>query len=142
MLVAEKFIEQLNKSIRIIYQKEKEEHEKKLGVYYPSAIGDCLRKQFYEFFEEKEPTEEELSIFLVGKSVHEMLGKVLNETVKVEAVEYEVNLDFQAAILHGKADIIIVDLNGEKAVIELKTISKIPSEPIPKHVMQIQCYLH
>lgn len=140
--MAEKFLEAVNKGIRIIYEKEKEEHEKVIGKYYPSSIGECLRKQYYEFFEEKEPTEEELTIFLTGKGVHEMLAKVLNESVKVEAVEYEVSLNFNEAMLHGKADIIIADFEGQKVIVELKTISKIPNEPLQRHIMQLQCYLH
>ncbi len=138
----EKFIEILNKSIRLAYEKEKESHARVVGVYYPSSIGDCLRKQYYEFFEEKEPREEELTIFLTGKGVHEILAKVLNETVKVEATEMETSLSFGEAMLHGKVDILLIDFEGEKLVVELKTVSKIPKESLEKHVLQLQTYLH
>jgi len=142
--LAQKIIEALNKGLITIYEKEKEEHPRILGKYHPSSIGDCLRKQYYEFYIERIPTTEKLAIFATGRGVHEIIAHILenSEIVKVEAKELETKLDFGEASLSGRVDVIVADLEGKKLIIEVKSTSQSVKEPYKRHVLQIQSYLH
>jgi len=144
MSYAEKFLEALKKGILILHEKEKEEHPRIIGKYHPSSIGDCLRKQYYEFYIEETPSEEKLVIFATGKGVHEIITKILKESnvIQVEASEFDTELDFGEYKLHGRVDIIILNVDSEKAIVEVKTVSKLPKEPLQKHILQLQTYLH
>jgi Protein of unknown function (DUF2608)./Domain of unknown function DUF83. len=51
-------------------------------------------------------------------------------------------LDFGEYKLHGRVDIIILNVDSEKTIVEVKTVSKIPKRPLEKHVLQLQTYLH
>src|SRR5579884_2392128 len=41
--------EALKDGLMKIWREESEEHTRKIGEYYPSGIGYCLRKQYYEY---------------------------------------------------------------------------------------------
>lgn len=144
MSLAQKIIEALNKGLFTIYEKEKEEHPRILGKYHPSSIGECLRKQYYEFYEEERPSTEKLAIFATGRGIHEIIAHILenSDTVKVEAKEFETKLDFGEATLSGRVDIIVADLEGQKVIIEVKSTSQTVKEPYRRHVLQLQSYLH
>jgi len=144
MSIAKKIIDALNKGLINIYEKEKEAHPRIVGVYHPSSIGDCFRKQYYEFYEEIRPSEEKLTIFATGKGIHATIVEILKESniVNVESYETETSLDFGEIKLHGRVDIIVAETNNEKVIIEAKTVSKPVKEPIEKHILQLQCYLH
>jgi len=142
--LAEKIIEALNKGMITIYEREKEEHPKIIGKYHPSSIGECIKKQYYDFYLARMPTTEKLAIFATGRGIHEIIAEILENSnvVKVEAKELETKLDFGEAMLSGRVDVIVADVEGEKIIIEVKSTSQSIKEPYKRHILQIQSYLH
>jgi len=76
-----------------LHEKEKNEHKIEKGVYYPSALFSCLRKQYYTFVYGERVSSEELVIFATGKGVHETIARAFGEVAKVEKVEENILLE-------------------------------------------------
>ncbi len=138
----EKLERLLKDGLDSLWKKEKSEHQTTKGIYYPSYIGSCLRKQFYIYTAGESVTSEELVIFMTGKGVHELVVKAFGEKVKVESVEEKINLEITDKIkLSGRIDIIIADIEGKKSLIEVKSTSTTPSSPYESHVLQLHAYM-
>jgi len=132
----------LKEGLDSLWKKEKSEHQIIKGVYYPSYIGSCLRKQYYIYTVGESVTSEELVIFMTGKGIHELVVKAFGEKVNVESIEAKINLEITNKIkLSGRVDIIIADLEGKKYLIEVKSASKIPDNPYESHVLQLHAYM-
>ncbi len=132
----------LKDGLTSLWRKEKSEHQTTKGIYYPSYIGSCLRKQFYIYTVGESVTSEELAIFMTGKGVHELVAKAFGEIVKVESVEEKISLELTDKIkLSGRIDIIIADIEGKKYLIEVKSASKIPDSPYESHMLQLHAYM-
>jgi CRISPR/Cas system-associated exonuclease Cas4 (RecB family) len=137
-----KLEELLKQGLTSLHEKEKNWHKIEKGVYYPSALGSCLRKQYYTYTLGERVSPEELVIFATGKSVHETIAKAFGEVATIEKVEENVSLEVSPAVkLKGRIDLLIADYDGKKYLIEAKSTSKTPDAPFEEHVLQLQVYM-
>lgn len=141
---SEQRIEDLLKSGLIsLWKKEAQHHTRDAGTYYPSYLGSCLRKQYYIYTLGERATPENLAVFMTGQGVHEIVAKAFSESTIVESIEEKITLNFTDRIrLSGRIDIIIVDIDGKRYIIEVKSTSRIPDVPYDSHLLQIEIYLH
>ncbi|MEM3685458.1 MAG: PD-(D/E)XK nuclease family protein [Conexivisphaerales archaeon] len=135
----------VRKGLLMMWQEENEDHERHEGEYYPSSIGSCIRKQYYEYTKPMPPSPETLAIFATGEGVHEAVAESLKRSgeVIVNHTELPIKLRITEEIeLSGRVDILLAEILGKKAVVEVKSTSSIPSEPYESHMLQLQTYLH
>jgi hypothetical protein len=137
--------EALRKGLLRTWRGEGKNHGRKVGQYYPSGIGSCLRKQYYDFVSPKPPTPEELAIFATGKGIHEAVADALQNSgvVSVDRIEMPVSLQLSKEVtLTGRVDILLAKMMGREVIVEVKSSSHLPQQPHENHVMQLQTYLH
>lgn len=138
----------------------RDRHERRIGVYYPSEIGFCIRSLWYAYKYPRELPMKTLLLFESGISAHEWLTKVLTETKTIEIgsdiianievipegeVEYKVD---DGVMVRGRFDELLhirFNKNGKTydSLIELKTardIKKIREVKL-HHYMQINFYM-
>jgi CRISPR/Cas system-associated exonuclease Cas4 (RecB family) len=141
----QKLVAALRDGLVSLWKEESEQHVRPDGAYYPSSIGSCLRKQYYLYTVEEKPDPEKLAVFATGKGVHVAVAEALRKSgiVKVDAEEYPVELRISEEVrLTGRVDILLVELDGAKVVVEVKSTSRIPETPHETHLLQLQTYLH
>ncbi len=128
---------------------DEESRPKKVGVYYPSEIGMCMRRSYYSYFITKPTETSALRIFALGNNVHEFIAKALKNSSTLTLAEEEKPLkieykDNEASFnIYGRIDDYIETKTGKKIIIEAKSTGDIKkvNEPDPKHKMQISLYL-
>jgi CRISPR/Cas system-associated exonuclease Cas4 (RecB family) len=141
----ERLVRALQEGLVAIWEEESEQHVRREGAYYPSSIGSCLRKQFYQYTIEEKADPERLAVFATGKGVHAAVAEALRKSglVTVDAEEYPVELKISDEVkLSGRVDVLLVELDGKKVVVEVKSTSKLPDSPHENHYLQLQTYLH
>ena len=122
---------------------------KSIGRYYPSEVGQCLRKSWYSFLNPKEVEPDLAKIFEAGNILHEFVGKVFasekNPDVELLEEESPFTIEVDDFVIAGRIDnLVLLKEQQRKAVVEVKStkmLSMVP-EPKPEHVMQLQLYLH
>ncbi len=120
---------------------------KKTGRYYPSEIGYCIRKIFYSHKMPRATEAELLRIFEAGNKIHEFITDVLKseKTPEVKFIDCErpieiVGKDF---VIAGRTDdIIVVKLDNEEHIVEVKSTKRLREEPQKSHIAQLQLYMH
>ncbi|NIO23185.1 MAG: Dna2/Cas4 domain-containing protein [Candidatus Aenigmarchaeota archaeon] len=122
---------------------------KDIGRYYPSEIGNCLRKVWFSYKKPKEVDKEKLKIFQVGLMLHDFISEVLRseKTPDVRLIQSEVpfRLNFPEFSVSGRVDdVLIVERDNRKLLVEVKStkLLSMVREPSLPHVMQIQLYMH
>jgi len=132
----------LKQGLVSLNNKEKNGHKTEKGVYYPSALGSCLRKQYYTYTQGERVSPEDLVIFATGKGIHETIARAFSEVATIEKVEENVSLEITSVVkLNGRIDLLIADYDGKKYLIEAKSTSKTPETPFEEHVLQLQVYM-
>ena len=142
---AERITSAINSGILKQNTEHSANHQRQVGVYYPSSLGYCLRKQYYAFHYPKAPSPAKLVVFSLGDATHEIVAEALSKSgeVRVDAVEFAVKLVLEEnVLLSGRIDVMVAEAEGEKVVIEIKSASVIPNKPYISHIIQIQTYLH
>ena len=117
------------------------------GVYYPSRLGYCLRRLYYERTlgpRASDPGARVLSA--AGKGVHALLEEVLSSAatgVDGLTVETEVpaGLLLGEVVLRGRADAVLEYADGRRVVVEMKTVAKLPETPFRAHRLQLHFYM-
>jgi CRISPR/Cas system-associated exonuclease Cas4 (RecB family) len=140
-----KLVDALKEGLVSLWREESEQHVRPDGAYYPSSIGSCLRKQFYMYTVEAKPDPEKLAVFATGKGIHVAVAEALRKSgiVTVDAEEYPVELKISDEVrLTGRVDVLLVELDGTKVVVEVKSTSRMPESPHETHILQLQTYLH
>jgi CRISPR-associated exonuclease Cas4 len=127
----------------------REHRSKKIGRYYPSEIGSCLRKVWYSYKYPREVEPDLLKIFEVGNIMHDFVVEVLKSerTPEVELLksEFPFKLQFEDFLVSGRVDdLILVKESGRNILVEVKSCSNISfvKKPQNHHVMQLQLYMH
>jgi len=127
----------------------REARAKTIGRYYPSEVGQCMRKSWFSFKMPKQIEPGVTRIFEAGNLLHGFVVDVLksDKTPEVTLIESESPLkmkvdDFE---ISGRIDDIIrLERNGEKLLVEVKSTKSMDflREPSDQYVMQLQFYMH
>ncbi len=128
---------------------EREIEEKKIGKYYPSEIGKCLRNLYYSYKYPMKVAPRLLKIFELGNIMHDFIVKVLqsdkNPEVELIGAEVPIKLDMGNFVISGRIDdLIVLKSNGEKILVEVKSCRDIRKVASPQnaHLIQLQFYMH
>jgi CRISPR/Cas system-associated exonuclease Cas4 (RecB family) len=128
---------------------QREFRPKEIGRYYPSEIGNCLRKIWFTYKQPKEIDKEKLKVFQVGLMLHDFIADVLrsDKTPEVRLVqsEFPFRLNFPEFTISGRVDdVLIVEEDKQKILVEVKSTKMLSmvKEPSPSHVTQLQMYMH
>ncbi|MEM3074846.1 MAG: PD-(D/E)XK nuclease family protein [Candidatus Pacearchaeota archaeon] len=121
--------------------------EKKIGNYYPSEIGGCLRKTWFSYKIQKDLDKEVLRIFEAGNNLHELITEILKSEKNPEIELLESELPFKQDegefTISGRIDnLILTKDNGKKIIIEVKSVKFLPNEAKESHIQQLQLYMH
>ena len=122
-----------------------EEDCPRIGWYRPSLLPSCLRRQFLIYKRGVIVPEEKMGLFKIGEMFHEFLDRTLKagglEVKEVEAPFVIVCFCSSELIrVNGRADLIL-SVDGEEYVVEVKSVRKLPKEPFKHHVQQLNLYL-
>ncbi len=127
---------------------EKDLRERKVGVYYISEIPYCVRKIWFMFKKPKKFDARTRRIFERGNVWHAWIARILSKSDIITHHEEEARLvipDFKNKLfLRGRIDdFIVVEEDGKKYVLEIKTTANIwKQEKISyHHLLQIMPYL-
>ena len=129
---------------------KRERKPKEIGRYYPSEIGSCIRKVWYSYKHPMEIEPDRLKIFEMGDILHKFMMEVLKseknaDKIKFLESELPFKMNFKDFIISGRLDdVVIAKEDGQKIVIEVKTVKdiKYTDRPNKIHVMQLQLYMH
>jgi CRISPR-associated exonuclease Cas4 len=143
--------------LNLIFEKylREDSREHKVGVYYPSEMGFCVRRNYFMYKNPKPIPIKTLLLFQSGIVAHEWLANVLSKIKEVGNVALEVipegEVKYQVdenILISGKFDELLHIKFKENdktydTLIELKTVRDLKAirEPKLHHYMQINFYL-
>ncbi|HIJ98106.1 TPA: PD-(D/E)XK nuclease family protein [archaeon] len=136
---------------KILEDHIKREHKPKgIGKYYPSEIGNCLRKVWYSYKFPQEIDPDLLKIFEAGNLLHGFVVEVLkserNKDVQLLKSEFPFKEKVDGFEISGRIDnLVLVKSSGKEVLVEVKStgdLGFVMSEPKRENVMQLQLYMH
>ena len=132
--MSEDVAELVFKAFEIAYDSRKREHEpNSLAI---SHISDCALRCYYTYTLDLPPDPTSKALAMMGTLIHELIQEQLikegYEAEKPVTIKISDNLRLSGH----------VDLANDETAIELKTVSRVPEKPYPKHVEQLNLYLH
>jgi len=122
------------------------EFERDEGIH-ASAIGYCLRKQFYDITNPIKPTKEVKRIFEVGNIFHRYFTKVLEQSDKVSSVQSEQKIKILVEppgfVIHGTYDDLVRLKDNKVILLDKKTMKNLYyiEKPDKKHLLQLHLYM-
>lgn len=127
----------------------REQFPKKVGRYYPSEIGKCMRKLFYSYKYPQKVEPKLLKIFELGNILHGFIVDVLksdkNPEVKLLETELPIKLQEKDFLISGRVDdLLLVNASGKKLLVEVKSCKDVSyiDKPQNHHAVQLQLYMH
>jgi CRISPR/Cas system-associated exonuclease Cas4 (RecB family) len=126
----------------------REHHPKKVGRYYPSEIGGCLRKTFYSYKYPKEIDADLRKIFEAGNIIHGFVVEVLkserNKDIELLKSEMPFSIDAGDFTISGRVDdLILIKQSGKEVLVEVKSTKDVAyvKGPATSHVTQLMFYM-
>jgi hypothetical protein len=125
-----------------------QQNSNRVGVFYPSMLGNECDRYLYLAFRGKLPQQEIASttqrIFDTGSSLEDRMTKYFEKMNILKGREISVKCD--APPISGRADFLLVHGEHTEVVLELKSINdkgfkNLYSKPKPEHALQLQIYM-
>ncbi len=127
----------------------REHKPKEIGRYYPSEVGNCLRKTWFSYKYPQEFDVDKLRVFEMGNILHEYVVKVFKSEktpeVKLLKAEFPFQIPIDDFIISGRIDdLLLLTIENKELLVEVKSTSHIGwmDKPQPHHAMQLQFYMH
>lgn len=127
----------------------REHRPKQIGRYYPSEVGNCLRKLWYSYKYPHYVEMRVLKIFEVGNMLHGFVVEVLksnkNEEVELIKSELPFKIEMKNFVVSGRVDdLILVKRNNKKILVEVKSTKNVSriEKPQSNHMLQLMFYMH
>ena len=119
------------------------------GRYYPSEIGNCIRKTWYTYKKPKETEADVIKIFQMGNMIHDFIADVIrsekNPDIELLKSEVPFQVPVDEFIISGRVDdILLIRASGKTVLVEVKSTKMLSMAKgiNSSHLMQLQVYLH
>jgi CRISPR/Cas system-associated exonuclease Cas4 (RecB family) len=127
----------------------RESRPKSIGRYYPSEIGNCIRKVWYTYNYPLEVEPRLRRIFHLGGILHDFVVEVLksdkNKEVKLLKSEMPFKVDMKDFIISGRIDdLLLLKSDNSRMLVEVKSCKSIRGikRPLAHHKTQLQFYMY
>lgn len=127
----------------------RERKPKEIGRYYPSEVGNCLRKTWFSYKYPQDFDVDKQRFFEMGNILHEYIVKVFKSEktpeVKLLKAEFPFQITVDDFIISGRIDdLLLLTVENKELLVEVKSTSnlKLITGPKPHHAMQLQFYMH
>jgi len=127
----------------------REHKPKKMGRYYPSEVGNCMRKVWYSYKYPHQIEADLLKIFELGNIMHDFIVEVLKseKTPEVELMKAELPFKIKIGnfLVSGRVDdLMLVKESGRLILLEVKSHRRVSiiKKPASRHIIQLQFYMH
>jgi len=120
---------------------------KQIGRYYPSGIGDCIRKTWFSYKIPKPPEPTLMRIFAAGNMLHDFMTEVMaskkNAEVELLKSEMPIFIKKPGYTISGRIDnLVLLKVDDKKVLVEVKSCKNLPEEPKAENIMQLQFYMY
>lgn len=127
--------------------------QNRIGVYYPSTLSYCMRKNYYSYLEPQKFDLQMHKVFAVGSAFHTIIQKALTfytmkyPELKIYHEPEDIKRTYQGNgyELHGRPDTILTTADGTMHILEFKSIKSIGAwlaTAQESHISQLNYYLH
>ena len=127
---------------------EREHRPKTVGKYYPSEIGNCIRKLWYSYKYPMEAEPDLLKIFEVGNILHGFVTEVLrsekNKEVQLLKSEFPFKMVEKDFVVSGRVDdLLLVKEDHKQILVEVKSTKDVKyiKKPQSHHETQLMFYM-
>jgi CRISPR/Cas system-associated exonuclease Cas4 (RecB family) len=127
----------------------RESRPKSVGRYYPSEIGNCIRKVWYTYNYPLEIDPSLRRIFRLGEILHDFVVDVLkndkNKNIELLSSETPFKFDMGDFIISGRVDdLLMLKTDSTNILVEVKSCKSLKSvrRPMPHHKTQLQFYMY
>ena len=127
----------------------RESRPKSVGRYYPSEIGNCIRKVWYTYNYPMEINPALRRVFCLGDILHGFVVDVLksekNRDIGVVESEAPFKIDTGDFIISGRVDDLLrLKSDGTSVLVEVKSCKSVDyvKRPMPHHKTQLQFYMY
>jgi hypothetical protein len=122
---------------------------KRIGRYYPSEVGNCLRKVWYSYNYPQAIDIDKQKIFEIGNMIHAFVADVLksvkNEEVKLLKYEFPFDIRIDNFQVSGRVDdLLLLKVENKKLLVEVKSTKNVEmiKRPHFNHKLQLQLYMY
>lgn len=119
------------RSLRAAWEKDRGGGVAPPNLIYVTELTQCLRKSWYARAMGIPPADEKIVVLLLGDDVHYLI----NSQFPLGEGEKSFEKEYNGVRVRGRVDRIV-----GSTILEFKTISRLPQEPLPHHVEQMQLY--
>ncbi len=128
----------------------RETKPKAIGRYYPSEVGNCVRKTWYSYKYPQKVEPDLAKIFEMGNILHDFVVTVLKSEKNYSEIELlksemPVKMELDGFTVSGRIDdLILVKASGKNYLVEVKSTkdTSFVKKPSSHHVMQLMFYMH
>jgi len=127
----------------------RESRPKSIGRYYPSEIGNCIRKVWYTYNHPLEIDPRVRRIFQLGDILHNFVVEVLkdgkNKDVELLKAEMPFVLNMGDFIISGRIDdLLLLKSDSTELLVEVKSCksTEYVKKPMEHHKTQLQFYMY
>ena len=127
--------------------------KRKIGRYYPSEVGSCMRKIFYNILIPKDKDPKLQKVFAVGTIIHNFIAEVIKSDKTADEVHYIADelpflLERDGYVISGRIDDLFILRHGTKIMLtEVKSTKNIEwiktkNKPSENHKDQLTLYMY
>jgi len=127
----------------------RESRPKSIGRYYPSEIGNCIRKVWYTYNYPLEVDPGLRRIFHLGDILHDFVVEVLqsdkNKEIELLSAEMPFKVEMENFVISGRVDdLLLVKSDSTKMLVEVKSSQNVKRirKPMENHKTQLQFYMY
>lgn len=133
--------------LRAEHGEQDDYYDREVGVYHASTLGNCVRRNYFDFVRDPDVDESAYPHFTIGNVLEEVFEDALKERHGWRYVKnaLPIRIPMDDYVIVGETDPVVMDHNGDiERLWEVKTtgnLKYVRDEPKQEHLYQVHSYM-